>query len=261
MYTIATLYELQRHLGLRDIDAATAANLRQVLQKASHLIETLTQRRYCPYLESRKVTVDVKTPRELILPDDLLQLQAIRRGDGSSITLDDVRRVPDHPDLPASLLIATDGAAGFSGGTDAALTLTGVWGWHDRWTQAWSDIGDSVRDNPLSARATSISVDDADGIDDAAGAPRFQVGQLLRIDDEYLRLTAIDETNNLLTVLRGVQGSEPANHAGGAGIKTFSAVPAIRDLCLRYAALLVNSVGPLEEDASPVLRGLRRLTA
>lgn len=261
MYTIASLYELQRHLGLSEVDAAAAVDLRQALQKASHLIETLTQRRYCPYVESKEAPVDARNPRELILPDDLLQLTAIRRRDGRSITLDDVRRIPDHPDLPASLLIATDGAGAFSGGTDDALAISGVWGWHDRWTRAWREGGDSVRDNPLSVRATSISVDDADGLDVDSGAPRFQVGHLLRIDDEYLRLTAIDETNNQLTVLRGVQGSAPAIHAHGAGIETFAAAPAIRDLCLRYAALLVNAVGPLEEDSSPLLRGLRRLTA
>ena len=261
MYTIATLYELQRHLGLSDIDAATAADLRHALQKAGHLIETLTQRRYCPYIQSREAPVDPNTPSELILPDDLLQLTAIRRGDGSAIQLDEIRRVPDQPDLPASLLIATSDGAGFSAGTDNPLSITGVWGWHDRWTRAWQDSGDSVRDASLSARATSISVDAADGLDAASGAPRFQVGQLLRIDDEYLRLTAIDASSDELTVLRGVQGSEPAIHARGAGIETFAAVPAIRDLCLRYAALLVNSVGPLEEEPSALLRGLRRLTA
>ena len=113
MYTIATLYELQRHLGLSDIDAATATDLRHALQKASHLIETLTQRRYCPYIQSREASIDSKTPRELILPDDLLQLTAIRRGDGSAIQLDEIRRVPDNPDLPASLLIATSDGAGY----------------------------------------------------------------------------------------------------------------------------------------------------
>lgn len=261
MYTIATFYELQRHLGLSDVDAATAADLRRALQKASHLIETLTQRRYCPYLTSRDVPIDLKTPRELILPDDLLGLTAIRRGDGGAITLDEVRRVPDHPDLPASILIATGDGAGFGGGPEDALTISGVWGWHDRWTRAWRDSGDSVRDNPLSAGATSISVDDADGLDAVAGELRFQVGHLLRIDDEYLRLTAIDSTINQLTVLRGVQGSEPANHAHGAGIEIFAAVPAIRDLCLRYATLLLNADGPLEEGASPLLRRLRRLTS
>lgn len=261
MYTIATLYELQRHLGLSEVDAVTAADLRQALHKASHLIETLTQRRYCPYVESKDLPVDSKTPRELILPDDLLQLTEIRRRDGSSVKLDDVRRVPNHPDLPASLLVSTAGAATFSSGPEDALTITGVWGWHDRWTRAWREGGDSVRDNPLSARATSISVEDADGLDVDSGAPRFQVGHLLRIEDEYLRLTAIDATRNELTVLRGVQGSDSANHAHGAGIETFAAAPAIRDLCLRYAALLVNSVGPLEADSSPLLSGLRRLTA
>ena len=261
MYTIATLYELRRHLGLTETDAATDADLRQALQKASHLIETLTQRRYFPYSESRELPVEPANPRELILPDDLLQLTSIHRGDGSAVSLDTIRRVPNHPDLPASLLIATEGTAAFSGGPDDRLIVTGVWGWHDRWTRAWRDSGETISDNPLAAATTSVSVDDADGIDALTGAPRFQIGQLLRIENENLRLTEIDSANNQLTVLRGVQGSEPENHTRGMRIETFSAVPTIRDLCLRYAALLINSVGLLDEEPSPVLRGLRRLTA
>lgn len=261
MYTIATLYELQRHLGLAETDAATDADLRRALIKASHLIETLTQRRYCPYIESRELPLDPAHPDELILPDDLLQLTSIHRGDGGAINLDTVRRVPNHPDLPASLLVANKGAAGFSDGSAEGLSVTGVWGWHDRWTRAWPDSGDTVRDNPLSDAATTVSVDDADAIDTHTGAPRFQFGQLLRIEEEYLRLTAIDADNNQVSVLRGVQGSQLASHARGMRIETFAAVPAIRDLCLRYAALLINSVGLLEEEPSSLLSSLRRLTA
>ena len=223
MYTIATLYELQRHLGLSETDAASAAALRRALQKASHLIETLTQRRYCPYIESREVPVDLANPRELILPDDLLQLTAIRHEDGGAIKLADVRRVPNHPDLPASLMVSAEGAAGFSGGAQDTITVSGVWGWHDRWTSAWRESGDTIGDNSLSASATSISVDDADGIDSVSGSPRFQIGQLLRLDDEYLRLTGIDTATNQLTVLRAVQGSKPANHVRNTMVETFAA--------------------------------------
>ena len=261
MYTIATLHELQRHLGLTESDAAGDADLRRALQKASHLIEALTQRRYCPSLGNRTVSIDKQNPGELILPDDLLRLNSVRSGAGI-IGVDAFRLLPAQPDLPASVMLVREGAAfeyGSSPGDE--LSVNGIWGWHDRWTRAWRDSGDSVGDNPLSAAATSISVNDVDGNDQYAEGPRFQVGHLLRIEDEYLRVTEIDSAGNLLEVLRGVQGTEAANHARGEKIETYAAVPAIRDLCLRYAALLINSVGWLEDDSPALLKRLRRLTA
>ena len=260
MYTIATLYELQRQLGLPNPDAETAADLRRALQKASHLVETLTQRRYCPYFAERELVVDPARPRELILPDDLLQLKSMRRGDGSELSLDAVRLLPNHPDLPASVLITAAGAPGFGVGPGESLTLTGVWGWHDRWTRAWRDSGETLRDEPLDAAATAISLRDADAPDAQTGAPRFQIGQLLRIGGEYLRVNAIDAVNERITVLRAVQGTEAAAHAQGARIEVYEAAPAIRDLCLRYAALLINTVGLPDEDPAPLLSSLRRLT-
>ena len=54
MYTIATLQDLRRHLQLEETDRAADADLQQALQKASHLIETLTGRRFCPFLETHE---------------------------------------------------------------------------------------------------------------------------------------------------------------------------------------------------------------
>ena len=48
MYTIATLDDLRRHLNLSATDAADDEDLLQRLGAASRLIESLTQRRYCP---------------------------------------------------------------------------------------------------------------------------------------------------------------------------------------------------------------------
>lgn len=253
MYSIASLHEFRRHLQLTETDAD--ADLRQALEKASHLIESLTQRRYCPALETRCLTIDAANPRELILPDDLLDLISIE-SDGRSLGKDALRRVPNRPDLPASVLILNGGEI-FSG----ELSVTGIWGWHDRWTQAWRKSGDALGDMELDPDATWITVDDVDGKDQDGISPRFQVGQLLRMESEYLRLIVIDREGNRLGVQRGVNGTEAVSHAAGTPIETYRAASAIRDLCLRYAELLINSAGLLEDETSPALKRLRRLTA
>ena len=256
MYSIATLHEFRRHLGLTETDANADADLSQALEKASHLIESLTQRRYCPALETRRLSIDAANPRELILPDDLLDLISIESDQGRFFNLDTVRRLPSRADLPASALIL-DGVEVFSG----ELNVTGIWGWHDRWTQAWRKSGESLGDLELDPDATWITVDDVDGENQDGIKPRFQVGQLLRANSEFIRLIAVDREGNRLGTLRGVNGTKAVSHAAGTPIETYRAASAIRDLCLRYAELLINSAGMLEDETSPALRRLRRLTA
>ena len=108
MYSIASLHDFRRHLGLTETDADADADLRQALEKASHLIESLTQRRYCPALETRRLTIDGSNPRELILPEDLLDLISIESSHGI-LSKDTVRRLPIRADLPASVLILNEG--------------------------------------------------------------------------------------------------------------------------------------------------------
>ncbi len=261
MYTIATLDDLRRHLNLSAADSAEDDDLMQRLQAASQLIESLTQRRFCPRLQTREITLDRPRRRELILPDDLLELRSLSIS-GVARNLTDIRLLPGDRDAPASVLQVAQGAAlRFGGDGDATISIGGIWGWHDRWTEAWRDSGDTVRDAALNALAGAITVSDAAGSDQDGRAPRFQAGQLLRIDAEYLRVTAIDSTKNLLTVLRGVQGTAAAAHRRGATIETYTPPAAIRDLTLRFATLMTQSAGLLEPELTPLLQRLQRLTA
>lgn len=261
MYTIATLEDLRRHLNLSETDRAEDSDLLQRLQAASQLIESLTQRRYCPRLQTRDISLDRANPRELILPDDLLELRALSVG-GVGLNRADIRPLPDDRDAPASVLQLAEGAlVQFDDSADTSISIEGVWGWHDRWTEAWRASGDAVRDEALDAAGTLITVNDAAGSDQNGWGPRFQVGQLLRIDAEYLRVTAIDSANNRLTVLRGVQGTAAVSHRRGAAIEIYRPALAIRDLTLRFAELMSKSAGLLERETTPLLERMRRVTA
>ena len=260
MYTIPTLDDLRRQLGLAANDTDSDEDLLHRLQDASYLIESLTQRRYCPLRQTRTVPRDQADKRYLILPDDLLELIAIRDA-GGAIDPQDVQPLPDIQNAPASILQLVNGET-FQPGTGAAhaITIDGIWGWHDRWAQAWTDSGDTVDNNTLSADATTISVNDSAGSDAAGFSPRFQIGHLLRIADEYLRVTGIDRQNHRLTVNRGAQGTAAATHRRGDSIETYTASLPIRDLTLRYAELMLKSPGPLAHEPSSLLIRMRRLT-
>ncbi|MBZ0297180.1 MAG: hypothetical protein K8L99_31765, partial [Anaerolineae bacterium] len=116
------------------------------------------------------------------------------------------------------------------------VSVIGIWGYHDRWGQAWRASGDSVQDNPLGASATTLSVSDADGADADSESPRFQVGQLLQIGTEYVWLLAIVE--NTLTIQRGANGTTAAEHALDSAISVYRPPLDVEMLCLRWAAWL-----------------------
>ena len=261
MYTIATLEDLRRHLHLAGADTGDDDDLLRALTEASHLIEATTQRRFCPRVETLAARPDRANPRALILPDDLLELRAVS-DDGGAIDLADVELLPGQRDEPASILQIKPGASfRLDIGAVNAVSVSGVWGWHDRWSEAWRDSGDEVSGNALSAHATLLGVSDSKGFDVDGLRPRFHVGHLLRIDSEFLRVTAIDRAAHRLTVLRGVGGTRATAHLREAKIETYAPAPAIRDLTLRFAELMTKSVGPLELASNPLLERMRRLTA
>ncbi|MFN8372565.1 MAG: hypothetical protein U0694_06775 [Anaerolineae bacterium] len=117
-----------------------------------------------------------------------------------------------------------------------SVVVTGVWGWHDRPAEMWRNSSDTVQNNPLTNSGTSLNVTSVTGTDSAGQSPRLQVGHLLKIDEEYLRVLAI--SSNTLTVLRGVNGSTAAQHSLNAPIYTFQPVPDVHLLALRWAAWL-----------------------
>ena len=102
MYTIATLEDLRRHLNVA-ADAGNDDELLRALGEASHLIESTTQRRYCPRLATLDVKPAAAAPRMLILPDDLLELHALSDG-GGAVDLARIFSFPGEGDEPSSIL-------------------------------------------------------------------------------------------------------------------------------------------------------------
>jgi hypothetical protein len=235
MYTLNTLYALRARLSLADSDTAGDARLLAALQAAAAQIERAAGRRFCPRQATLQHTVHY--PTELILDDDLLELTTLTNGDSSTVPMDNVILLPD--DAPAGGLLLMAGSS-FTWATSPvqAVSISGIWGWHDRWTEAWRNSADTVQNNPLSSSATSLSVTDADGSDSNSETPRFQVGHLLKIESEYVRVLAVNTVSNTLTVLRGVNGTTAVAHLQNTPIYTYQPPADVAAIALRWASLL-----------------------
>ena len=252
MYTLATIDQLRSRLGLAADDGADDERLWRALTAATARIERDSGRRFTPRLAT--LPHRARHPRELILQDDLLHLQRLGNGDGHEIDLRDTETLPAAAGGSVSVL-RLRGAQRFSG--PAAIQVRGIWGWHERWSQAWRRDVDRLQDDPLTAAATMLQVADSD---------RFQPGQLLRIGDEYLRLLDRGDGARELQVQRGAQGTTAAAHSRGSAIDIYLPPAAVMLLCLRLASWLHREPdrSPAEDlpaDVAAELRILRRESA
>ena len=133
-------------------------------------------------------------------------------------------------------------------GPEEAISITGTWGFHRHYADAWLASGDAVANGGgINASVTSITVSDADGADAEAWTPRFSPGQLIQIGTEWLSVEAVNVTTNVLTVRRGQRGSTAAVHAAAAPISIWRADELIQRAAIRWVAFIYARRGVFEQ--------------
>lgn len=197
---------------------------------------------FAPYIESRtvRVTGDRVNSRDNTLRVDapLLALTGVSRS-GATLTVGGtVVAWPDNTETPIRLLRLTDVYDDwYTNVVDDApptVTVTGVWGYHSDYANAWAEV-DTVQDDPLAADATTLTVTDVNGVDLWGLTPRIDRGHLLRIGAEYLVVTAVDSSANTAAVRRGMNGTVAAEHAQGAAVAVWQTDAPLRDAVARQA--------------------------
>ena len=237
MNLYATLVDLRRQLGLSSSQTTDDDQLLDLLGAASRLIEGYTGRRFYPFRQTQSYSY--LDPGVLYLRDDLLALHTVTNGDGAALDSSVVHLHPPGESVTSSIVLdRTQAVFTHDGDPVDAIQVDGTWGYHPDWANAWADSDDSVQDNPLSSSATTLTVSDADAPLDTGYGQRFAVGQLLRIEDEYVHVLAINTTTNTLTVTRGVNGTTAASHTQSTVIDVFHVSADVRQVCVRVAAWL-----------------------
>lgn len=93
-----------------------------------------------------------------------------------------------------------------------SVKIVGTWGYREDYSaEGWAVSGDTVIDNPLTSGATTLTVADTTGVDNRGLTPRFQVGQLLKLESEFVYVKAVQSATKL-TIARGQNGTTAAAH-------------------------------------------------
>lgn len=129
----------------------------------------------------------------------------------------------------------------------AYVDITGVWGWHSDYANAWEDSGATLSADATSS-ATELSTSGIDP-DDLYGDPhRISRGALLKIDDEFILVVGASKVNDKVTVKRGVLGSTAAAHSSGDTIYVWQVEEPIRSVTARQAGLMMARRGAYQTE-------------
>jgi len=228
--------------ALASLTSAQRMKILEALEEASRRIDTFCSRHFYPLIVARPY--DYQNAREIrFSPYDLLEATTVTTGGGDTeieSTDYDLLTGGSYGLYPKTrLLMHSDASASLDIGDryEQANNVTGIWGYNENWDAAWLSSLDTVQDDPLTAAATTLTVSDADGLDAKGISPRFQVGQMLSIEDEYLYVAGVTAgTTNELTVVRAENGSTAAAHVQDTAITVYQPQADIKKACLIIAA-------------------------
>lgn len=212
-----------------DITAnASDGLLLDMIRQASREIEDITNRWFFP----RVATQLYDTPRsmDLLLNNDLLEVTTLTNGDGTVITsadykLYDLNAWPKRKItlLPIHFIWQRD----TFGNPNGAITLLGIFGFHDDYPNAWVDVGSTITAAITTAGQASGTVTPG----------TLNPGDLVKIDTEFLYISTVTAANpDTVTWKRGVNGSTAATHLINAPILRWDPGQELEMLCRRAAA-------------------------
>ncbi|MCL4296152.1 MAG: hypothetical protein KJ077_10510 [Anaerolineae bacterium] len=248
-----SLDDLKRYRNLKSLERDEDLLL-TFLRAATRVVNQTCKRTFYPrretlyydYSRQNHQTARILDARVVVdtlrLRQDLLELIEVKTDNGDrTIALSDCfLKCGDSYNLQpydriALSLNTVSGFFGFVSTPQKAHHITGIWGYHERYTtEAWLDSLDTLAD-PVNASTRTFTVNDASGADDAGMSPRFKRYQLWRIDDEFIEPQVIDLAANTIEVRRGMFGSTAAAHLAGASIKIFQPMDDIVQVTKRIA--------------------------
>lgn len=254
-----TYVTLDKFKAVKEIEASDSAGERVIsdyLIRATREIDRATRRHFFPRRQQRDYTLPAEfllyrrrefPGADLWLDDDLLEIVTVEVGEpGDTETLTEgihfeTMMWNTFPKFALRLKWPN-----FWTGSMAVFTptrwrlptifVTAIWGFHELYEEepgAWVDTNVDLGAT-LAANATTFDVGAA--TTDDLGDTDIAVGELIKIDDEYLEIVSITgTTTRTVTVRRARQGTTAASHATGTSIYKWDVHGDIKQACFMIA--------------------------
>lgn len=136
-----------------------------------------------------------------------------------------------------------------------SIKVSGWWAYHENRLAAW-EKADQL-DAQLLAGASQATVKSAGGFDLFGINPRFQQGQIIKIENEIMIVALVDPADNKLNLIRGQNGSVDATHAKDTNIYVWKPAQLVSQACVMQAVRTLNRAwqGFADARATPDLGG------
>lgn len=252
MYLYATIQDIDdQSFNSNTYSTATADTRRVVdyLRRVTKRVEKITGYRFVPetktYYINERGLYDRRMFTQLELHDrPIVSIDSIVSG-STTVTSTEYRLYP-YNTTPAFKIERLNDTYWTQELTDSddRIAITGTFVYRQDYDRdGWVSSGDSVQDvGGINASVTTVTVTDADGSDEN-GLTRFSVGNVIRIDSEYMVILSIDTGANTLTVKRGELGTTAAAHDNATVIDVWSVEPDIVRACQLIVAYNINNTG------------------
>lgn len=239
--------------GVISVSALTSGydKIESYLRRATRYIERMTRREFFPYYAQKSYPIphqftDLRMHRyptaHIKLHDDLLEVTEflfetteIPNGEYYLMESNLYPKTTAVIRLPSSIGLTS--IASTRRFDEPVIHITGVWGYSDyvRYPHdAWLDTNETVPIGGLTSDATSFVASDTDSYDENF-RKRFVKGRLLKINNEFIEVTDVNNTSNTVTIKRGARGSVANLHSEGDIIYSWQVTQDIVEATLQIA--------------------------
>lgn len=233
--SIATLHDYKAYKVGRNqtatIDPFDDAVIERLLITATEHIQSETQYDFMPYIETRFFDVPhgQLDNRELKV-DNLLEVITLTNGDGTVIASTEftLRQNDSRNKSPYNIIRLKDNSSAIwasdgAGDLHDVIEVYGVWGYHNRYTQAWqlaTTANEAMDASELGYTVTSSTL--------------FAVGNMIRFDNELGYVTAITSSTEI-AITRDENNSTAAEHLTAINIYIWKPMPEAREAVCEIA--------------------------
>ena len=215
-----TLSEFKSQLGISSTDTIDDSYLSQTLEEASRSIDDMCGRFFYPAVD----TLYYDTPiddRLRFWYDDLLEPLTVTNGSNGALSSSDYYMIPYNKTPYVALALKSGTGQVWVSDTDniteKAIALEGIWGYRQNYSRdGWHTLTTLGAGEDSDTSALTVT-------DDTSA----KMGDILRIDNEIITVTAEPTGAGILTVERAWNGSTGAAHLNNAPVKRWYVEPAV----------------------------------